>query len=76
MRRLTNDVSVDELRRMRDNGMTNADIAEAVGCTVCTVRRYIGPQPGRNWGGIGRGPRGPARATGHRRPRPRPPAWR
>lgn len=51
MRSLLKDVSVNEMRRMRDNGMTNADIAEALGCTAVTVRRYIGPQPGRNWGG-------------------------
>lgn len=51
MRSLIKDVGVDELRRMRENGMTNADIAEALGTTPVTVRRYIGPQPGRNWGG-------------------------
>ena len=76
MRRLTDDVGVDELRRMRENGMTNADIAQALGTTAVTVRRYIGPQPGRNWGGVsgagraarrgGRSPRGrgPARLPG------------
>lgn len=43
-------VSDDEMRRMRDNGMTNADIARNLGVTHHTIIRHIGPQPGRNWG--------------------------
>lgn len=46
-RRLTNSVSVDELLKMRESGMTNFDIARSLDVSVNTVRRYIGNQPGR-----------------------------
>ena len=63
MWRLTDDVGVDKLCRMRENGMTNADIAQALGTTAVTVRRYIGPQPGRNWGGVSGAAARPAEAA-------------
>ena len=46
-RRLTNSVSVDELLKMREGGMTNSDIASVLDVSIQTVRRYIGNQPGR-----------------------------
>ena len=44
-------VSNAELWQMRNNGMTNADIARSLGVTPATIIRHIGPQPGRNWEG-------------------------
>ena len=38
-----------EMLNMRYAGMTNADIANALGVTTVTVIRHIGPQPGKNW---------------------------
>lgn len=46
-RRLTDSVSVDELLKMRESGMTNSDIARALDVSYYTVLRYIGNQPGR-----------------------------
>ena len=46
MRRLTDQVSVDEMLKMREAGMTNQDIANSLNASVITVRRYIGTQPG------------------------------
>lgn len=43
-----------EMRAMRDAGMTNADIANAMGVTYRTVWKHIGPQPGKNWAGYQR----------------------
>lgn len=45
-RKLTDEVSVEEMLKMREAGMTNQDIADSLDTTVCTVRRYIGLQPG------------------------------
>lgn len=39
----------EELLAMRNAGMTNQDIANALGCTIHAVRNHIGPQPGKNW---------------------------
>ena len=39
------DVSNTELYRMRDGGMTNAEIAKATGVSIQTVRNRIGKQP-------------------------------
>ena len=50
MRRLTEEVSVDELMRMREQGMSNKEIAEQLDVTAGTVYRYIGAQPSRRWG--------------------------
>lgn len=44
-KRLNKDISVDEMLNMRAAGMTNADIANAIGGSVSTVYRYIGAQP-------------------------------
>lgn len=46
-RRLTDSVSVDELLKMRESGMTNSDIARALDVSYHTVLHYIGNQPGR-----------------------------
>lgn len=45
MRGLLKDVSRDELLSMRSSGMTNRDIANALGVNYQTVLRYIGKQP-------------------------------
>ena len=43
---LLNQVSVHEMMEMRENeGMSNREIAEALGTTQTTVRKYIGNQP-------------------------------
>jgi hypothetical protein len=39
------DISNTELYRMRDDGMTNAEIAKATGVSIQTVRNRIGKQP-------------------------------
>lgn len=46
-RRLTDSVSVDELLKMRESGMTNSDIARALDVSIQTVLHYIGNQPWR-----------------------------
>lgn len=46
MKSLIEDVSLAELRRMRDEErMSNQMIADSLGITVTTVRRYLGNQP-------------------------------
>ena len=47
MRSILNDVSIDEMMNMRESGMTNTDIAQALGCSYQTVHKYIGAQPSR-----------------------------
>lgn len=42
---LLKEISYDELIGMRDNGMTNQDIANALGISISTVYRHIGAQP-------------------------------
>lgn len=39
----------EELLAMREAGMTNRDIADTLHIAIGTVRKYIGPQPGKNW---------------------------
>lgn len=46
-RRLSKEISRDELMNMRASGMTNSDIANALGICIQTVRNYIGAQPGK-----------------------------
>lgn len=46
-RPLTDTISVAEMMRMRESGMSNAEIARAVGAGYSTVARYLGAQPGR-----------------------------
>lgn len=51
-RSLLKDVSVDELRHMRESGMTNQDIANSLGVSRMTVYKYIGAQSFRGgWQG-------------------------
>ena len=49
-RSILKDVTVDEMLKMRQSGMTNADIAAALECSYQTVRKYIGRQPGSLYG--------------------------
>lgn len=44
-KKLLNDVSIEELREMRNEGMSNREIAESLGVSVPTIHRYIGNQP-------------------------------
>ena len=44
-RKLSNDVSIQEMQQMRDDGMSNAEIAEQLDVCVDTVRKYLGKQP-------------------------------
>jgi hypothetical protein len=39
-------VTADEMLRMRENGMSNHDIAKSLGISSNTVRKYIGKQDG------------------------------
>ena len=46
MKRLLDDISYEELKEMReDEGMSNYEIAERVGCSKQTIHRILGPQP-------------------------------
>lgn len=40
--KLNNEVSIQELQKMRDDGMTNIEIAKSLGISVMTVSRYLG----------------------------------
>ena len=42
---LGKEISKDEILRMRENGMTNTDIANAIGVSYATVYRWLGKQP-------------------------------
>ena len=44
-RKLLADMDKTQLLRMRDEGMSNAEIAVAVGCSPATVYKAIGPMP-------------------------------
>lgn len=44
-RSLIQDVSISELEQMRENGMTNQEIADAIGVSYQTIRKLIGRQP-------------------------------
>lgn len=41
-RSLSSDIDISAMREMRYNGYTNKQIADALGCNVSTVYRYIG----------------------------------
>lgn len=43
-RKLLQDISVQELYRMREEGMSNQEIADAIGVTRNTIYRHIGKQ--------------------------------
>lgn len=46
MRRLLDDISLEELQYMRnEEGLSNFEIAEKVGCSSNTIFRILGPQP-------------------------------
>ena len=45
-RKLLKDLSIDELLGMRNAGMTNTDIANALDISYASVYRLIGKQPG------------------------------
>lgn len=45
MKPLSKEVSREELLHMREEGLTNKQIAERLGCNYYTVLRYIGKQP-------------------------------
>ena len=44
-RKLTKDVEVSTMMSMRDQKMSNKQIADRLGVSVVTVRKYIGKQP-------------------------------
>lgn len=44
-KRLIDEVSVQEMQQMRDGGMTNRQIAEALDVGYSTVCHYLGKQP-------------------------------
>lgn len=45
-RSITHEVSASEMRRMREEeGLTNNEIGERLGCSGQTIYRYIGPMP-------------------------------
>lgn len=44
-KKLTNEISIQELQQMREEGLTNRQIAERLDLTYRTVIRYLGPQP-------------------------------
>ncbi len=46
-RKLLDDVTIQEMLTMRESGMTNDDIANALGVSYPTVYRAIGKQPSR-----------------------------
>ena len=43
--KITDSVSISEMLAMREQGMSNADIAKRIGCTTSAVVKYIGKQP-------------------------------
>lgn len=44
-RSLNKSISVSELKHLREEGLTNQQIADRCGCAYSTVHRLIGPQP-------------------------------
>ena len=44
-RKLTDDVSMDELLQMRQGGMSNQEIANRLGVSNTTIYNYLGRQP-------------------------------
>lgn len=44
-RSLDKSISISELKHLREEGLTNQQIADRCGCAYSTVRRLIGPQP-------------------------------
>ena len=46
-RPMSADVSISELKQFRDEGYSNAEIAELLDCSYNTVRRYLGREDGK-----------------------------
>lgn len=44
-RKLIDEVTVQEMQHMREEGLTNKQIAERLDCNYITVKRYLGKQP-------------------------------
>ena len=44
-RSLDKSISISELKHLREEGLTNQQIADRCGCAYSTVHRLIGPQP-------------------------------
>ena len=45
MERMDKQISREEMLQMRENGMTNKEIARSLDISYATVHRYIGSQP-------------------------------
>ena len=45
MKKLIDDVTIQEMKTLRENGMTNAQIARNLGVSPTTIVNYIGCQP-------------------------------
>ena len=63
---LFKDVSLQELQQMREDGMTNAEIAEQLDVHVSTIYKHLGKQPD----GMRRTPRAPKAPQVHGEPHP------
>lgn len=44
-KKLMDEISISELQHMREEGMSNQEIADVLGVTYATVFRYLGRQP-------------------------------
>lgn len=72
-RSILKEISVNELQGMRDTGMSNQEIADALGINAATVRNYIGTMPEEwyeRWGRPKCGIRGKAKAKPAPAPEP------
>lgn len=47
---LTDRVSIEDLRKMREEGMSNMQIAKSLGVSDVTIRKYLGPDGTKNKG--------------------------
>lgn len=44
-RKLTDEISLEELKQLREEGLTNKQIADRLDINYVTVKRYLGKQP-------------------------------